>query len=714
LKIWNKKNISREVLKTLCDTYGLDTLSASIMARRGIVEGKDVLYFKETDLRFLHNPFLFASMEDAVDRILCAKEEGEKVLVFGDSDVDGVTSTAILYNFLREQGFDVQWRLPLRDDAYGLSVQAVDDFAKQYGSLIITVDCGISNVQEIAHANELGIDVIVTDHHNMPETLPAAYTIIDPKLPDSGYPFPDISGAAVAYKLVTALRFSSTELYKQEITLLNIRASDGEDYYIDCLKIRNLVQKKSLSERVVPGTVSITNTKLPAFLSGQQIFVWDEGIVKKELSEIFGGGVEFNMMDFRPQIAKLIPRLADESLLTVKDMSRIAKYSGRPSTEMEGFFNLFVTFAEKKTSNEKKSSEETDDLQLVMLAALADIMPLRDENRILVRTGINSLNSGHIRPGLAELFARLGMTGKRISSTDLSWSVIPALNAAGRMGQSDIALEMLLSGDGSERDSLAQKIIALNEQRKQLVSDAMAFINRQADESYAEYGNRLCLVIDERINKGVTGILASKLMSRYNVPSLAVTFTDGDVAIGSMRSCRNFNATAFLDSFGNFFINHGGHNYAAGFSFPKTKLSAFVGKLKELAPAVNLTNESECIDIDAELPPAYMTPDILNVVDKFEPFGEGNRELIFFSKSLPVLDAVQVGKGEPRHLKITFDCGRYKFPAMFWSEGERLNRDFKTGDKLDVLYSVNRNTFNGAVTPQMIITDIKKTGENNA
>ena len=180
------------MLKTLCDTYGLDTLSASIMARRGIIEGKNVLYFKETDLRFLHNPFLFANMEDAVDRILCAKEEGEKVLVFGDSDVDGVTSTAILYNFLREQGFDVQWRLPLGDDAYGLSVQAVDDFAKQYGSLIITVDCGISNVQEIAHANELGIDVIVTDHHNMPETLPAAYTIIDPKLPDSGYPFPDI------------------------------------------------------------------------------------------------------------------------------------------------------------------------------------------------------------------------------------------------------------------------------------------------------------------------------------------------------------------------------------------------------------------------------------------------------------------------------------------------------------------------------------------
>jgi len=354
LKTWNKKNISREVIKSLCDTYGLDALTASIMARRGIVEGKDVLYFRETDLRFLHNPFLFGNMEDAVDRILSAKEEGEKILVFGDSDVDGVTSTAVLYGFLSDMGYDVQWRLPLGDDSYGLSSAAVDDFAAQYGSLIITVDCGISNLQEIAHANELGIDVIVTDHHNPPEILPAAYTIIDPKLRGSEYPFPDISGAAVAYKLVSALRFAGSDLYKQEITLLNVRPSDGEDYYIDCMKVRNLVQKELISERVAPGTVSVTRTKLPSFLAGQQIFVWNEPAVQKMLSELFGSGVEFNMMDFRPQISKLIPQLSGESLLAVKDMSRIVKYSGTPSSEIEGFFNLFVTFAEKQAATAKK------------------------------------------------------------------------------------------------------------------------------------------------------------------------------------------------------------------------------------------------------------------------------------------------------------------------------------------------------------------------
>ena len=227
------------------------------------------------------------------------------------------------------------------------------------------------------------------------------------------------------------------------------------------------------------------------------------------------------------------------------------------------------------------------------------------------------------------------------------------------------------------------------------------------------YGKKLCIVIDERINRGITGILASKLVGRYSVPSIAVTFSDNDTAVGSMRSCRGFNATSFLDQFGDFFLNHGGHNYAAGFSFKRSKLREFTDRLRELSSSITLAEDSVTIDIDAELPSSYLTPAILSVVDSFEPFGEGNRELVFLSKSLPVFDASEVGKSDPRHLKIVFDCPACKFPAMFWGEGERLNRDFTPGDRLDVLYSLGRNTFNGAVTPQMIISDFKKTNKGD-
>ncbi|MBQ9495668.1 MAG: single-stranded-DNA-specific exonuclease RecJ [Treponema sp.] len=707
MKEWHKKDVSRESIQFLCDTYGVDALTASIMARRGITAGSDVLYFRENDVRFLHNPFLFCNMEDAVDRIKNAKDEAEKILIFGDRDVDGVSGAAILYTYLAQNGYDVSWRLPVGDDTYGLSMEAVDDFAKQYGTLIITVDCGISNVQEVAHANELGIDVIITDHHNPPETLPDAFTILDPKLENSGYPFKDISGAAVSFKLVSALRFSETDLYKEDVSLLNVRPAERNGCIIECMKVHNLVATASLSEYIPDGTASIAQTKLPAFLSGQQIFVWNERTVKKQLAAIFGSGVEFNVIDFRPQIAAMIPQLENANLLAVKDMSKIAKYSETPATELEGFYNVFVTFAEKKIATKQKLESEQDDLQLVMLAALADIMPLKDENRILVRQGLASINSGKLRHGLAELFSRLNMTGKKISSTDLSWTVIPSLNAAGRVGRSDIALAMLISEHGDEREKFAEEIIALNEKRKQLVQDASSVTMSQAEESFLQYEKKLCVVIDERVNKGVTGILASRFMNKYSVPAIIVTFIDGNTAVGSMRSSRGLNATEFLDSFGDFFINHGGHNYAAGFSFERTKLDAFIEKLQTLAKSITLAEESNALEIDAELPQKYLTPDILSTIDSFEPFGEGNREITFLSKSLRVLDAITMGKSERQHLKITFDCGKYKFPAIFWGEGERLGRDFNKGDSLDIVYSINRNTFNGISTPQMILADIK-------
>ena len=199
---WHKKTVNAKEIHDLCDKFDLEKkfqdkanaqILASIFARRGITKGKEILYFLEDDLRYQHNPFNFSNMEDAVERILQARDEGEKILIFGDKDVDGITSTTILYEQLKKMGLDVQWRLPVADDAYGLSIQAVDDFAAQGGNLIITVDCGISNFDEIRHANDLGIEVIVTDHHNPPEQLPEAIIIVDPKTEDALYPFKDIS-----------------------------------------------------------------------------------------------------------------------------------------------------------------------------------------------------------------------------------------------------------------------------------------------------------------------------------------------------------------------------------------------------------------------------------------------------------------------------------------------------------------------------------------
>ncbi len=714
MKNWNKKKVTKSEIEELEKKYGLDPLTASIFVRRNILNGRDLLYFLEDDLRYQHSPFSFTTMEDAVDRILNAKEEGEKVLIFGDRDVDGVSSTTILYDCLKEMGIDVSYRLPEGNDAYGLSMQAVDDFAKESGTLIITVDCGISNAQEVSHAAELGIDVIVTDHHNPPEILPNSAIIINPKVTECEYPFKDISGAAVAFKLASALRFSQSQFYKEEITLMNVEPVN-EAFKIECLKIRNLVPQSRISETIVPGTISIMQTRLPDFLSGQQIFVWDGETNKKFLKETFGSSVEFNFIDIREEIVKIFPWVQGISLLRLKEMSRIAKYGNHPATETGSFYNLFVTFCQQKIkmSAPQFVKAEEKDLQLVGLAAIADIMPLKDENRIFVRKALSFINSGKSRPGLLELLSHLNLLGKRITSTTLSWDVVSNLNAAGRLGHPEYAAELFLSKDAGQRETMAKKIIELNAQRKQLTNDAVSFAAIQAGASISNFNNKLCLVIDERINRGVSGILAGRLVSQYNVPAIVVTFVE-DNAIGSMRSCRGYDLTNFMNSLSDIFTSYGGHAFATGFSFERSKLNDFEKRVKELSQLIELEEENQnTIEVDAEIPPSYLTPKLLEITDRFEPFGEENKELIFMAKNVHVQDAKVLGNTEKLHLKLTLDGANCKWPALFWNEGERLHKEFEIGDKIDILFHVERNFFNGIESVQMILIDLKKsTGDN--
>lgn len=710
MKNWIKKHITRNDVGSLYDRFGVNALTASILARRGITEGKDVQFFLEDDLRFMHNPFLFSNMEDAVDRILQAKDEEEKILIFGDRDVDGITSTVVLYDYLTSLGLDVTWRLPGGTDPYGLNKNAIDDFEKNYGSLIITVDCGISNVEEISYASSKGMDVIVIDHHTPPEVLPSPAIIINPKCEDSGYPFKDISGCAVVYKVVSALRFAESELYKNEIALLTVNPSaDSDSCTIEVLKLQNLVEKGSLSESVTAGT-SVSSTKLVDFLRGQQIFVWDANSTASLLAQIFGSGAEFNFLDLRPEVAKVFPSMAAVSLSEIKSKSKIARYNPEYNSEIKSFFNIFVTFINAQLNRQfpqyAKANER--DLQLVALAALADIMPLKNENRIFIRHGVESMNKGNAREGLCELLSLQNLLGKRINATDLSWNINPALNATGRLGQPEIGLELFLEKDAGKRTEIARKIIEMNNKRKELGNEGWNYAVMQAKESIKKYNGKLCVIIDERINRGVSGTIAGKLVNTYDIPAMAVTFVDEN-AIGSMRSCRGFEVLSLLDKMADLFVSYGGHAYAAGFTFKKERLNDFLAALDKFAPQIELSSsDSEQINVDAEIPQDYLKPDLLTVVDDFEPYGEENRELTFMSKNLRICDAMIIGKTERQHLKLTFDLGKTKWPAMFWGGAESLHRDFDKGDLVDVLYQIGRNCFNGVETPQLVITDIRK------
>jgi single-stranded-DNA-specific exonuclease len=713
---WHKTELAPDVVKAFAEKYGCDLLSASILLRRGIFSGEEVRYFLENDPRHLRNPFELSGMEDAVERILAAREEGEKVLVFGDRDTDGITGAALLTDFLRRSGIDTSWRLPMGDEPYGLSINAVEEFARDYGTLIVTVDCGISNAAEIARAAELGVGVVVTDHHNPPELLPQADALVNPKLPGR-YEFKYLSGCAVAYKLVSALRFAmKSEVYGQGICLLNARPSN-DAVIIEIAKLRNLAVTDTLTETVVPGMVSIMDTRLPAFLSGQQILCWDLPVQQKLLTQVFGSAVEIQMLDISGEIGKAVPQSAGKSLLRLKEMSRIGKYRDKGIGELDVLVNLFITLVQRKEGF--FDEEDGADLQLAALGTIADIMPLGDENRLIVRGGLDSLRN-KARPGLAELISRLGLDPRRLNAEDVSWLLTPVINSAGRMGEPEKAAALLLESSPEERDRLAGELAAMNEKRKRMVEELCFTAEPEARKSLEDYGGNLSVFAGENILPGLTGLIASRLASRFNVPSVVVSFT-GDTAKGSLRSAREYNLSFLLEQCADLFLRYGGHDFAAGFTVEMKNWEALVERLKRIGASMELkSEEDERYEIDAEIPLSYLSrleedPKIrgkkdlyiLQLSDRFEPYGEKNRPLLFLSRGLKVADISLMGKEELRHVKLTLDTGKLKWPGVYWNAAEKIKVDFDKGDVVDLVYRVNRNWFNGSEIPQMMISDLR-------
>ncbi|MDR2135594.1 MAG: single-stranded-DNA-specific exonuclease RecJ [Treponema sp.] len=712
---WEKREISPDLVKNVDAKYRCGPITASILVRRGFTDGEAIQYFLENDPRYLRNPFDLPGMEDAVDRIINAKEEGERVLIFGDRDVDGITSTVLLWETLSAMGLEPRWRLPRGDEPYGLSRQAVEEFAADSGTLIITVDCGISNTAEVERANELGVDVIITDHHNPqgaePEDLPRAYAIVNPKLETGGagrYPFRDLSGCGVAFKLACALRFAQrSSFYGQELCLLNVRAAN-DAWIIETVKLRNLTVTGRLTETVVPGMVRITDTRLPAFLEGQQILTWDLPLQAGILAKIFGKGVEISMLDIAPEIAKEIPKSQGQSLLRLREESRLARYSRKEITELDVFLNLFISFVRKR--EKLWTAQDEEGLQLAGLGTVADIMPLLDENRIIVRGGIESITAKP-RPGIAELLFKLGLAGSRFGSKEISWQLCPAINAAGRMGKPEIAVNLMLEKDPAIRDKLAEQLIILNDERKKLGESTWSIAEPMALQNLERFGGKLALAFGEDINRGITGIMGGRLVKRYKAPALFVSFA-GDTAVGSLRSVKGYDLRPLLEQCADLFLDWGGHNYAAGFSMERANWDELLRRLQGIVETMEFSpdEEGKTIRIDAELPPAYLTAEILDIVELFEPYGEENQPLTFMTRKARISDLSLIGKNGAPHVKLTLDIGNYKWPALYWQAADKIPGEFALNDSVDLAFTMTRNWFNGDGKPQLIITDLRRAG----
>lgn len=703
-----RKEVNKEKVREISRKYGIDLLTASILERRGFDQPEELKFFFESQLRHMHNPFDFIEMEDAVDRILASIETKEKILVYGDRDVDGITATVILVSTLKQCGADVTYAVPEGDEDYSLRKSDIDKYTEQGISLIITVDCGISCVEEARYAYSLGIDLIITDHHNPGSQIPSAVAVIDPKMEDSGYPYPHIAGCAVALKLSFAVLFGKTAFYNRPMILMNIFNGNDGFYFIEVRILRNLCVTDEYSFSVHPDHSNDAEyDALTEICEQGTVYFYDSSYQLDILSKVFPHELPLNAVDLFDEINRYVPEVSRFSLFKLKSEGIFSKYE--PDTvslkEIDVFRHIFVSYFYKKFSS--LFSHYYYCMDLAALGTVSDVMPLHNENRIIVKTGIALINKKR-RASLQELLFRQNCF-HNISSVDAAFKITPVLNAAGRMGVPEKAVRFLLSDDPREIRELASEILALNEDRKQIGNEAWNRILPKAESCLQKTDGKFIFLHDSELNRGITGIMAMRLSQKYKVPAIVTALVDNKKMVGSLRTNGELKARAFLEKFRDLFNDFGGHDGAAGFNLDMEKGTLFGKRLLEAVKETDIRTEEEEIIIDALLPASQMTSDIMKTVDFLAPFGEGMSEPVFCCDEASITKCETIGS-ERQHVKLTLKIGDTFWPALFWNAADLVNIEFAEGDQISVVFTLNRNYFKNDIINQMIVKDIIRIG----
>jgi len=568
----NDTNVTPEITQTaqsLSQELSISLILTEILVSRGIDTFEKARTFFRPSLEDLHDPFIMDQMDAAVKRISIAILNNEHIVVFGDYDVDGTDSTAMLWKFLKDAGANVSYFIPDRiKDGYGISTAGIDHVRDTGAKLLIAVDCGITAVQQTEYARSNSIDVIICDHHEPGNEIPNAAAVLDALKPSCSYPFKYLCGCGVAFKLIQALVASEP-----------IRSKLGED--------------------------------------------------------------------------------APKRLL--------------------------------------------DYLQYVTLATTADIVPLVDENRVMVKLGLELINSIPV-PGIRALIETSGMSLGRISSGQIVFVLAPRINAVGRLGDANRAVEMLASDSYDRAVQIARVMENENFERRKI--DEETFLQAQEIvEKFLEADNDSAIVLhQEAWHPGVIGIVASRLVERYYRPTIMMTTVDG-VAKGSARSISGFNIHEALKRCEDKLIQFGGHKYAAGLTVELDKVDEFREAFKQVAAEL-LTEDllTPEIKIDAEVQLSDLTPKFIRVLNQFAPFGPENMRPVFAARNVEVLGQPRiVGKN---HLRFKVRSNTHVVDAIGFNLGHLLTR-VQSGSKVDVAFSLDEGEFAGETVPQLKIRDVK-------
>lgn len=561
LKRWKIAQSDLSLAEQIAKTLKVDPLVCDVLLGRGYENEEQIQRFLEGSPTFF-DPFLMKDMDKAVARIQLAVENGEKIAVYGDYDCDGMTATYLVYTYLENIGADVFFYIPDRDgEGYGLNKGAIDRISEQGTTLIITVDNGISALDEVKYAAELGVDVVITDHHQPMETLPKAVAVVDPHRTDCESPYKNLAGVGVAFKLLCAL--------------------DGDD----------------------------------------------------------GWG--------------MIEHYGD----------------------------------------------------IVAIGTIGDVVNLDGENRLLIKEGLNILKTTE-NIGVSALLSAAGLDGKPMSSEMVAFGIVPRINAAGRLGKTSKALELLLCEEEERAAELAREMNELNQHRQALGNEIAAQVQQQLESDPQKRYQKVIVLQSDQWHHGIIGIVAAKVVERYGKPCFLIS-VEGDEARGSGRSVEGFSLAEALQKSCAHLTRFGGHSLAAGFSLYTDDIPLFLRDFYQYCDENFPQMPTLTLPIDHVLEISEMTIEKIKALDALEPYGAGNASPVFAVMGA-IVDKVYPLSGG-KHCKIRFIKDDDAFYGLYFGMSpDRL--EYAPGDRVDIAVSCDISIYNGMQQLSIKIKDIRPSG----
>ena len=714
----------------MIDIENINPIIKKLLENIGIKTKKDIFDFFYQDIYSLSNPFEIKDINTFISRIKEAIDSEETILIYGDKDADGITASSIMYNTLKVVTKNVEAFVPTHATGYGLSSAVIEEYARSGVSLIITVDCGISNIEEVKLARDLSIDIIVTDHHDIPEILPNAYAIYNPKLPNSGFNGIYFSGCAVAYKLMQAFVFSYTKFFDKDFIILDyeISKTDNTLKYIKALKVKNFIISSDIFafEKKDDGYKIMFDEYYDETMSEEEVLEYLASYMFEgdNITLVQTGGVErlkkiislyekydlylpeyddvFNILT----IAENYTNINMASLKTLKDFAlalniNIYKYEGLNFADMfiraDIFQRLFYISQEKMINFMKRESIAT------ALGTIADIIPLLNESRVYIKTGLSNLRqTNHIRYTTFLKKINIGID-RNIDVLCVSWKIAPIINAAGRMGNPREAFNLLISEDEESASAFSDSMIAMNDERKALTEKCFSVVTETIEENNL-HENDIIIVKNKIINQGLTGLIAGRVLSKYNKTAIILfEHEELDLCIGSARSTGDNNVREMLGSLSEHLDKYGGHKNAAGFSLKTSNFEEFCDCVKKYADDGNFEKITEIKKYDLKIDFRDLTLALAENLELFEPFGCGNSEPIFSSYNVSLNKIERKEKEKKLHLilKLTSDSKTLK--GIIWNASEDNYNTLVDKKNIDIIYKIKVNRFNGQSDINLII-----------